>query len=111
MWPNPQFPADLVAFTEEIFNVKLHFLCSVKRVKYCIQQLAINIFIPWYMSRLLITFFCLLLFFWVFCPVNATMVCARENVCILTFPAYVRVLYSLRSGARLRAVETSLSLL
>ena len=28
MWPNPQFPADLVTFTEEIFNGKLHFLCS-----------------------------------------------------------------------------------
>ena len=26
--PNPQFPADLVTFTEEIFSVKLHFLCS-----------------------------------------------------------------------------------
>ena len=30
MWPNPQFPADLVTFTEEILNGKLHFLCSVK---------------------------------------------------------------------------------
>ena len=29
MWPNPQFPVDLVAFTEEILNEKLHFLCSV----------------------------------------------------------------------------------
>ena len=29
MWPNPQSPADLVTFTEEIFNGKLHFLCSV----------------------------------------------------------------------------------
>ena len=29
MLPNPQFPADLVIFTEEILNVKLHFLCSV----------------------------------------------------------------------------------
>ena len=28
---NPQFPADLVTFTEEIHNGKLHFLCSVKR--------------------------------------------------------------------------------
>ena len=28
MWPNPQFPADLVKFTEEIFNGKLHFLHS-----------------------------------------------------------------------------------
>ena len=28
MWPNPQVTADLVTFTEEIFNEKLHFLCS-----------------------------------------------------------------------------------
>ena len=28
MWPNPQFPADLITFTEEILNEKLHFLCS-----------------------------------------------------------------------------------
>ena len=28
MWPNPQFPADLVTFREEISNGKLHFLCS-----------------------------------------------------------------------------------
>ena len=29
MWLNPQYPADLVTFTEEILNGKLHFLCSV----------------------------------------------------------------------------------
>ena len=29
MWPNLQFPADLVTFTEQILNRKLHFLCSV----------------------------------------------------------------------------------
>ena len=29
MWPNPQEPADLVTFIEEILNGKLHFLCSV----------------------------------------------------------------------------------
>ena len=29
MWPNPQFPADLVTFTEEILNGKLHFLWGV----------------------------------------------------------------------------------
>ena len=29
MWANPQFPADLVIYTEEILNGKLHFLCSV----------------------------------------------------------------------------------
>ena len=28
MWPNPQKVMDLVTFTEEIFNGKLHFLCS-----------------------------------------------------------------------------------
>ena len=29
MWPNPQFSADLVTFTEEILNRKLHFLSNV----------------------------------------------------------------------------------
>ena len=29
MWSNPQETAHLVTFTEEIFNRKLHFLCSV----------------------------------------------------------------------------------
>ena len=28
MWPNPRETADLVTFTEEILNGKLHFLCS-----------------------------------------------------------------------------------
>ena len=28
MWPNPQFPVDLVTYTGEILNGKLHFLCS-----------------------------------------------------------------------------------
>ena len=27
MWPNSQFPTDLVTFTEEILNEKLHFMC------------------------------------------------------------------------------------
>ena len=30
MWPNPQETADFVAFTEEIFNRKLHFLPSAR---------------------------------------------------------------------------------
>ena len=29
MLPNPQETSDLVTFTEEILNGKLHFLCSV----------------------------------------------------------------------------------
>ena len=28
MWPNPQETADLVTFTEEIFNGKIHILSS-----------------------------------------------------------------------------------
>ena len=28
MWPNPQETGDLVTFTKEILNKKLHFLCS-----------------------------------------------------------------------------------
>ena len=30
MWPNPQFSADLVTFTEEILDGKLYFLCNEK---------------------------------------------------------------------------------
>ena len=29
MWQSPQFPVDLVTFTDEILNGKLHFLCGV----------------------------------------------------------------------------------
>ena len=29
MWPNPQFSADMVTFTEKTLNGKLHFLCSL----------------------------------------------------------------------------------
>ena len=32
MWPNPQFPADLVTFTEEILKGKFHFLYSVNLI-------------------------------------------------------------------------------
>ena len=30
MWPNPQFPVDLVTFTEEIRIGKVNFLCSLE---------------------------------------------------------------------------------
>ena len=29
MWPNPQFSADLVTYTDEIPNGKLHFLSTL----------------------------------------------------------------------------------
>ena len=35
---NPQFPADLVPFTEEILTGKLHFLCSVMNDYSCHQR-------------------------------------------------------------------------
>ena len=35
MGPNPQKTADLVIFTEEILNGKLHVLCSEKRDIVC----------------------------------------------------------------------------
>ena len=31
MWPNPQFPADFVTFTEEIHNEKFHFCVVFKK--------------------------------------------------------------------------------
>ena len=34
MWPHSQFPVDLVTFTEEILNGKLHFLCRVEYQHY-----------------------------------------------------------------------------
>ena len=36
MRPNPWFPADLVTFTEEIINGKLHFLCSVLKKSFAV---------------------------------------------------------------------------
>ena len=38
MWPNLQFPADWVTFTEEILHEKLHFLSSV----YCMANLKVS---------------------------------------------------------------------
>ena len=35
MWPNPEVPADLVTFTEEILCGKLHFLCSDYLISFC----------------------------------------------------------------------------
>ena len=29
MWPNPQETADLMRFTKEILNGKIHFLCKM----------------------------------------------------------------------------------
>ena len=47
MWSNAQFPADLVTFTEEILNGKLHFLCSAY----------IHIAIAWFSVEILLVEF------------------------------------------------------
>ena len=56
MWPNPQFPADLVTFTEEILNGKLHFLCSVKLKLKLTTILNMNFFHK-YFSKVFVIFF------------------------------------------------------
>ena len=45
MSPNPQFPADLVTFTEEILNGKLYFLCSVICVSTYDLTMVLDLFI------------------------------------------------------------------
>ena len=37
MWTNPQFPVDLVTFTEGILNGKLLFLCSAMNMEVLLQ--------------------------------------------------------------------------
>ena len=45
MWPNPQGTADLVTFTEEIVNGKLHFLCSAMEIytNCTVNEILVNI--------------------------------------------------------------------
>ena len=44
MLPNPQFSADLVTFTAEILNGKLHFLCSENTVALDKNEVLILVF-------------------------------------------------------------------
>ena len=45
MWPNPQKTADLVRFTGEILNGKLHFLRKTFKMKLFVKiTLAVNYF-------------------------------------------------------------------
>ena len=45
MLPTSQFPADLVTFTEEIFNGKLHFFCAVQHLLMHLLELNIPAFL------------------------------------------------------------------
>ena len=44
MWPNPEETVDLVTITEEIFNEKLHFLCSVQSVTHFTETLQATVY-------------------------------------------------------------------
>ena len=45
MWPNPQFPADLVTFTEEVLNGKLHCAMIIVRYVYYHEFIQVCFFI------------------------------------------------------------------
>ena len=50
MWPNSQFPADLVTFTEEIPNGKLPFLCSgLNKRMYYFPDISMSL--PYYLAQ------------------------------------------------------------
>ena len=42
MWQNPEIPTDLVIFTEEILNQKLHFFCSVSLAHFSKELMKTN---------------------------------------------------------------------
>ena len=53
MWPNPQLPADMVTFTEEIRIEKLHFLCcesSLYKIYWVPTKNMNNAFILWILT-------------------------------------------------------------
>ena len=54
MWPNPQFPADLITFTEKILNRKLDFLCSAGAPARC------NNLLLWVIKSILVIMYLLL---------------------------------------------------
>ena len=51
MWPNPQETADLVIFTEDILNGKLHFLCSVRFSFDILQKLSFNFLVCFFCKK------------------------------------------------------------
>ena len=55
LYPNPQFPADLVMFIEEILNGKLHFSCSVSQLIASIFHIPFYYFTLWHCLGLELT--------------------------------------------------------
>ena len=45
MWPNPQFPADLVTFAEKILNGKLHFLKKFVMENFIFCAVEVTVFV------------------------------------------------------------------
>ena len=75
MWLNPEFPADLFTFTEEICNGKLHFLCSVldMRRSHFILSLNIKIIIKFFLTPPIKTWFSILKKICVNVPVSLSL--------------------------------------
>ena len=51
MWPNQQFSADLVTFTEEMLKGKLHFFCGVTVLKILVSPVMDTLQSPNLISR------------------------------------------------------------
>ena len=51
MWTNPQFPADLVTITVEIFNGKLHFYAVTTKTYVLMNKLTNNERMIWRIDR------------------------------------------------------------
>ena len=52
MWPNPQFPVNLVTFTEGIINGKLHFCAVWSNILFAVVRLTYSLSTP-------LTLFCI----------------------------------------------------
>ena len=56
MWPNPQFPVDMVTFIEEIFNGKLHFSRSnIRLYSFIWEELIFALWLIFYQKTVVFT--------------------------------------------------------
>ena len=73
MSPNSEFPADLVLFTEEILDGKLHFLCSAIRKSELVEVSFISrSHLCWQVSTKIAAFYKLASTFSLFCSIDQT---------------------------------------
>ena len=86
MWPNPQFSADLVTFTEEILNGKFDFLYSESIYKITMDLFYLTICkVP--RSAFLSAFHTIFYKAWF---ILALILCLNMSVCIMSVPKTFR---------------------